>query len=256
MFQSLIPKIEYKTSIFLLQTAVRNSNLRIVRTLTDQSPYGLLFDSIGFEHIVYLCFNNTSAEAAQTLEFLLAKNISRVVGNDKLAFITPLEHEHELWSNVNLCFGFAKLRVDKLSRKDALHLALARAAMTGNMRCVRVLLDAPGVDAKWRRNVCLRLAETVSKREDVVDILRGAVNGTNKGKLFNADTASSTPVTHISSPARGTLLPIPTGVPAAIARNVSNSLKRPNAIPTPSPPSSVTNAAHQRRLSSAARLQE
>ncbi|KAJ3012934.1 UNVERIFIED_CONTAM: hypothetical protein HDU68_000936, partial [Siphonaria sp. JEL0065] len=259
MFHSLSPKIEYKTSIFLLQTAVRNNNLRIVRTLVDQSPYGLLFDSIGFEHIVYLCFNNTSAEAAQTVEFLLAKNISRVVGNDKLAFITPLEHEHELWSNVNLCFGFAKLRVDKLSRKDALHLALARAAMVGNMRCVRVLLDAPGVDAKWRRNVCLRLAETVSKREDVVDILRGAVNGTNKGKVFNADAGSSIPTSPTSFPTRGTLLPLPTGASAAAARNVSDAL-RPSAIPTPPSPTSVTNtttiAAHQRRLSSAARLQE
>ncbi|KAJ3079342.1 hypothetical protein HDU99_010987, partial [Rhizoclosmatium hyalinum] len=175
--------LEYKTRISLVQSAVRNAHVQTARILIDLSPYGLLHDAVGLEHIVYVCYNNSFAEGAHTLEWLLSKSLSKIAG-DKSAAITPLRDEYEIWNSANICFGLPRLRPERLSRKDALGLALARAAMKGNMRCIKVLLETPGVDPKWRRSVCVRLARSVSKRDDVVEILQGAITNTNRGKWF------------------------------------------------------------------------
>ncbi|KAI8620277.1 hypothetical protein BC830DRAFT_1164714 [Chytriomyces sp. MP71] len=180
------PKLDGAELQSLLQSSIRKSQLAIARELVARAPIGLLFDSIGLEHIVFICANGLGVDAASTLEFLLSKNLNRVNGRDPQARIEPLQPEMALIWNANLslaCMGHRALRLDRLTRKDALGLALSRASLKGNLWCIRVLVEHGEVDVRWRRGVPLRLAQ-VGKQAECGEFLKGAAAGTNHGKWY------------------------------------------------------------------------
>ncbi|KAI8837634.1 hypothetical protein BJ741DRAFT_153374 [Chytriomyces cf. hyalinus JEL632] len=183
---SQCPKLESNTLHTLLQTSIRKSQLSTTRDILARGPLGLIFDAIGFEHIIFLCYHSVGIETAQMLEFLLSKDIHKITRRDPQARLEPLEQELPIiWnaSSVALaCMGQRSLRIDRLSRKDALGLAMSRAALCGNLWCLRVLVEH-GVDPKWRRGVPVRMAALGSHTE-CVDYLQGAAAGTNHGKWY------------------------------------------------------------------------
>ncbi|KAJ3228616.1 hypothetical protein HDU81_006029 [Chytriomyces hyalinus] len=183
---SQCPKLESNTLHTLLQTSVRKSQLSTTRDILARGPLGLIFDAIGFEHIIFLCYHSVGIETAQMLEFLLSKDIHKITRRDPQARLEPLEQELPIiWNTSSValaCMGQRSLRIDRLSRKDALGLAMSRAALCGNLWCLRVLVEH-GVDPKWRRGVPVRMAALGSHTE-CVDYLQGAAAGTNHGKWY------------------------------------------------------------------------
>ncbi|KAJ3140430.1 hypothetical protein HK100_009741 [Physocladia obscura] len=159
----------------LIQSAIRCANLALTRLLLARGPFGLLSQAIALDHVVFLAATNSFPESALTIQFLLVKNLNSVYSNDPhVCIVKNLPVEAPIWNH----------------RKDCLGLALARAVLAGNVRCMKVLLDH-GVDARWRNRVILHLAKNCSGLPeplsgDVVAVVDAACNGTLYGKWFRA----------------------------------------------------------------------